>query len=275
MKTTVIISTYNQPEWLAKSLCGFANQKALPNEIVVADDGSDKRTLAVISSYSNWFPCPLRHVWHEDRGFRKCEILNKAILESRGGYIIFTDGDCIPFPDFVGIHATLARRGCFLSGGYLKLPMTLSKRVSQPDISSGRAFILPWLRKQGLPFSAKLVKLWAGPCLGPVLDRLTPTKATWNGHSASTFKEYILKANGFDERMGWGGEDRELGERLENMGVTGIQIRNRARCLHLEHSRRYVDENMLVVNKSIREVTRLNNVKRTCCGINRHMSRVG
>ena len=69
------------------------------------------------------------------------------------------------------------------------------------------------------------------------MDRLTTTKATWNGHNASTWKSYALAANGFNNAMRYGGEDREFGERLMNAGIRGKQVRHRPICVHLDHGR--------------------------------------
>ena len=44
------------------------------------------------------------------------------------------------------------------------------------------------------------------------MNALTPTKPTWNGHNASCWKSDALEVNGFDQRMVYGGEDREFGE---------------------------------------------------------------
>ena len=106
-----------------------------------------------------------------------------------------------------------------------------------------------------MPFTYKLLKLSAGLDLGALLDRVSPATAGWNGHNASGWKSDILLANGFDERMGYGGEDRELGERLENAGIRGKRIRHRVTCLHLDHPRGYVDPDIRAANLAIRRET--------------------
>ena len=40
MKTTVIFSTYNSPDWMEKVLWGFIAQTERDFEIIIADDGS-------------------------------------------------------------------------------------------------------------------------------------------------------------------------------------------------------------------------------------------
>src|SRR5919199_4453690 len=118
-RVSVIVSTYNQPRWLEKALWGYEVQRFDRFEVVVADDGSGPHTAAAIGRARERSRHPIVHVWHEDRGFRKTEILNRAILAATGDYLVFSDGDCIPHPDFLATHDRLARPRCFLSGGYL------------------------------------------------------------------------------------------------------------------------------------------------------------
>lgn len=264
---TVIFSTYRQPEWLAKTLCGFAHQTHRDFEVVVADDGSGEDTAEVIRNARRSSGLEIKHVRQEDRGFRKCRILNKAIAKARGEYLIFTDGDCIPQPEFVSRHLDLAGPRRFLSGGLLRLPLGLSHNIGPEDIAAGRCFSASWLRSRGMPPTYKLLKLTAGSGFGAVLDRISPATAGWNGHNASGWKADILAANGFDERMGYGGEDRELGERLENAGIRGKRIRHRVTCLHLDHPRGYVDPQVRAANLAIRQETRRTQSTRTENGI--------
>lgn len=256
MRISVILSTYNAPEWLEKVLWGYAEQSRLPDEIVIADDGSTVDTRRTIARLQRTTDLKLIHVWHEDRGFRKCEILNKAIVAAEGDYLMFSDGDCIPGRDFVAAHQRLARPGWFLSGGLVRLPMDLSRRITIDDIVSGRAHSLRWLVRHGLPINSKCLMVAAPRKIGSLLDGVTTTRATWNGHNASGWKSDLVYVNGFDERMGWGGEDRELGERLVNAGVRARQIRHRAVCVHLDHPRGYVDQQVVGWNRSHRQIVR-------------------
>lgn len=266
MRLSVVLSTYNQPAWLEKVLWGYAAQTHRGFEVVVADDGSGPETAALIERMRGATGLPIRHVWHEDRGFRKCEILNRAVVEASGDYLVFSDGDCVPRGDFLAVHARLAEPGRFLSGGYLKLPREVSERITSDDVRSGRAFQPGWLRAQGWkPGRHALRLLPAGPAA--LLDRLTTTRATWNGHNASAAREALLRANGFDMEMGYGGEDRALGERLHNLGLRGRQIRYRAPCLHLYHERPYVDPAVMRENRRIRDAIRREHRTRASQGI--------
>ncbi|MEM7562857.1 MAG: glycosyltransferase family 2 protein [Pseudomonadota bacterium] len=267
MFASVIFTTYNHPKWLEKTLWGFSIQSFRDFEIIVADDGSGDETREVIERLQKQIEIPIRHLWQEDDGFQKCKILNKAIVESQGEYLIFTDGDCIPHPDFVKNHVELARENTLLSGGYFKLPLNVSQSISREDIVQGLSTRPGWLLKKGVPFTPKLAKLISHPILGALFDALTITRATWNGHSSSTWKKHILETNGFDERMQYGGQDREFGERLVNLGLKTRQVRYRCSCVHLDHGRGYARPESIAKNRKIRQYTRNNGIKRTEFGI--------
>lgn len=267
---SVIISTYQQPAWLEKVLWSYRYQTFRDFEIIVADDGSDDRTRDVIAAFELDSPYALTHVWHEDRGFRKTVILNKAIREAQAPYLIFTDGDCLARADFLQKHHELRRDGAFLSGGYFKLPADISGRISREHIARQSCFELDWLQKQGLPKGFKGNKLTASGAKEKLLNWVTPTGATWNGMNSSGWLRDILAVNGFDERMQYGGEDREMGERLVNAGIRAIQVRYSAICLHLHHERSYVRPEMLENNAKIRAQTKRNKAIWTDHGINGH-----
>jgi len=267
MKTSVIISTYNAVEWLEKVLWSYARQTVESFELIIADDGLGAETAKLIADFKVKATFPVIHVWQEDAGFQKTKILNKAILACRTDYIIMSDGDCIVRKDFVAKHLKKRKKGRFLSGGYYKLPMSISKLISKEDIDLGRCFELKWLLKNGLSKSFKNNKLNAEGIKEEFLNSFTPSKATWNGHNASGWREDILAVNGFDERMQYGGEDREMCERLKNLGIKGKQIRYSAICLHLDHERSYKTQESIKLNKKIRKYTRTKHIKVTPYGI--------
>lgn len=267
MRASVIITTYNQPEWLDKVLYGYTLQEHQDFELIVADDGSDERTLKVIGTYQQLLS--LQHVWQEDEGFQKSRIMNKAIVASTTDYLIFSDGDCIPRKDFVSVHVKKAKKGHFLSGGYFKLPAETSKIIQKEDIRNGNAFDKSWLYAHGLEKTYKTLKLTAQGRFAEFMNWITPAKSPWNGHNSSGWKQDILNVNGFDERMQYGGQDRELGERLVNSGIKSIQIRYSAICIHLDHARPYRTTNSIEKNKHIRKITKRNNITWTAYGIDK------
>lgn len=267
MKVSVVISTYNAPNWLEKVLWGYACQDYKNFEIVIADDGSKPETKELIDRLAQDTGLDIKHMWHEDQGYRRQTILNVAILQCTTDYIIFTDGDCIPRNDFVRIHVEKAEKGFFLSGGYCKLPIELSNAIEKPDIYQQVCFDASWLKKKGsLGFSQRR-KLTAKGVMAKFYDAVTPAKATFNNCNSSGWKEDILFVKGYDERMQYGGADREIGERLVNAGIKGKQIRHQAICLHLHHERGYAKRESIEKNLKIRKHTKDQNIKQTEFGI--------
>jgi glycosyltransferase involved in cell wall biosynthesis len=253
MKLSVIVSTYNQPEWLEKVLHGYLRQTHRDFEILIADDGSDDRTTDVIERFRPlaWFP--IHRIWHEDQGYRRQTILNVALQKVAYDYIIMTDGDCIPREDFLAVHAKFAAPKTFLSGGYCKLPMGLSKDITLDDIDKGMVFDVGFLWDGGLREISPAVRVALPPFLARAMDAVTPTKPTWNNCNASGWTEDLIAVNGFNEDMQYGGADRELGERLANRGIEGVQIRNQAVVLHLDHKRGYKTPETMKKNRAIRD----------------------
>lgn len=267
MKVTVIISTFNAPEWLEKVLWGYSCQTYKDFTITIADDGSGDETRNTIQRLREKTKLDITHVWHAHQGYRRQTILNKAITQSAGEYLIFTDGDCIPRNDFVETHVKHAEKGRFLSGGYCKMSMPISKRIRREDIVSQDCFRLEWLKTYGKVGFSQSRKLWVKGFSALVMDAVTTARATFNNCNSSAWKEDIIAVNGYDERMQYGGADREIGERLTNHGVTGKQIRHRAIVLHLDHERGYKTKESLTRNKAIRKETQRESIKRTPYGI--------
>lgn len=218
---------------------------------MIADDGSLPATAEVITRIREETPLRPLHVWHEDLGFRKCEILNRAIVASGGEYLIFSDGDCIPRHDFVEVHARLATPGRYVSGGYIKLPEPVSDQIGIEEIRTGRFSDPGWLVARGWRPGRRVLRVMDNALLARALDAITPTRPQFGGHNASTWRSAILQVNGFEGEMGYGGLDKALGIRLRNLGLRGTQARFRAVCFHLHHARPYKDPEIMRANRAV------------------------
>jgi glycosyltransferase involved in cell wall biosynthesis len=267
----VVFTTYNRPHDLARVLAGYARQSHADFELVIADDGSDEKTRDCIDAARRDWNLDIRHVWHEDIGFRKCRILNRAIAETSADYLIFTDGDCIPHPDFVAGHLALARPGYFVSGGCVRLNGATTRAVTAQHVLDGNVYDRRWLQTQGETPANLRKMILSAPPWNNVFNTITTTRPTWNGHNSSTWREEVLAVNGFDERLGYGGLDREFGERLERCGMRGIQARYTLICLHLDHPRPYRAREIMDANLQIRRENARLHVRRTKYGLNKTM----
>ena len=230
---SVILSAYNNINWLEKTLWSYSYQSNKDFQLIIADDGSDSDVKEFIEKFKNQSAMNIFHIWQEGNGSDKAKILNKAILAATADYILMSEGNCLATSDFVESHLANRQKGYFLSGGHLKLPMDVSKIISREAIKTQQCFYKKWLRAHGLRRSFKTRKLTARGLQAKVLNAVTTTKASWNGANSSGWKSDLLAINGFDERMKFSGQDRELGERLINNGVKSKQIRYSAVCLKL------------------------------------------
>ncbi len=260
MQVELVISTYNAPRSLALTLLSVLGQRRRPDVVAVADDGSGPETRALVEDFAAAHPdLPLRHVWHEDRGFEKNAILNRAVATSTADLMVFTDGDCLMAPGFIARHVALARPGRYCCGSLIRLPAAASAALSEADVTSGLVFDRGWLRAAGA-FTRATTWLKAAPLplpLASALEWISPVRRTWSGSNASTFRSAILAVNGFDETMKWGGEDKEFGIRLQNSGLRGRHLRFSAPVVHIDHARGYVDAAQVALNRRrIAEVRR-------------------
>lgn len=244
MRSELIISTYNAPETLRLTLLTVLAQTRRPDAIVVADDGSGSDTADMLAAFQSSHPdIPLRHVWHEDNGFQKTVILNKAIASSDADHLIFTDGDCLLSSGFIARHIELARPDRYCCGSMVRLSAKVTGLVSETNVMKQEVFTRAWLRtNNATPKASARLKSDAVPKpIGNILEHLSPVRRTFCGANASAFRAALLRVNGFDETMVWGGEDKELGIRLQNAGIKGRHLRYTAPVLHLDHPRSYAD----------------------------------
>lgn len=235
----VIVSTFNQPRHLARSLLALALQTFAPFEIIVADDGSGQRTREVIHEFVEERRRSVRHVWHEDRGFRKTLILNRAVHATEADYVVFIDGDCVVKPDFLEAHLEAATPGHYLSGSMIRLNQRLSDAVNERVIESGKVFSPGWLIRQGHALNRRYLRLGLNERARHWLDEHTTTRPHWLGCDSSCYRSDLVAVNGFDHRFTYGFEDADFGNRLENHGVGGRNVRWTANVLHLWHGRPY------------------------------------
>jgi glycosyltransferase involved in cell wall biosynthesis len=276
MRTELIVATYQNPRALRLSLASVARQAVRLDAVAIADDGSGPETKAVVDAFAAAHPkLGVRHVWHEDRGFRKNAILNRAIASSDADFLVFIDGDVLVRPDFLARHLELARPDRWSSGSLIRLDRTATAAVTEDLVASGRVFERDWLNAHR---AVDRFGTWlkTRPLPVPVLkalDLMTPVQKAWGGANASAFREAILQVNGFDESMRYGGEDKELGVRLTNSGVRGRHLRYTASVVHLDHPRGYADPAPIQANKARVRAARRSGLAWTADGIEKRAAR--
>ncbi|MFC5742401.1 glycosyltransferase family 2 protein [Dyella tabacisoli] len=233
---SLMVSTYNWKEALALVLRSIAQQSRLPDEVIVADDGSREDTAELLRDVARSFPVPLRHVWQPDEGFRKARILNRGIAAARGEYLIQLDGDMVVHRHFVADHLRLARPGRFLQGTRARTTEAETARLLGGGTPRFGWFVDAYFRddddRSTYHFGRRHHTLRL-PWLAALKSRSTGHPM---GCNVSFWRDDLLRVNGYDERMhGYGSEDLELDLRLLNAGLRRCQIKFAALALHLEH----------------------------------------
>ena len=250
MKPTIslIVATYNWPEALKLCLLSIKRQTALPLEVIIADDGSDMRTTTLIAEIQKNFPIPLVRIWHEDLGFRKSIILNKAIKKAVGTYIVQIDGDVILESHFLEDHDTAAQPGFFVRGTRAHIG---KKRI--PDI----------YRKELLDFhflSAGIINRFnaiRAPFLAFLVEKRRNNSNSVRGSNLAFWKADFIQVNGYNnDLMGWGHEDEELAARFINNGIWKKSIKFKAVQYHISHETSSRDRELMhseVLQKTLRD----------------------
>lgn len=255
MQLSVIVSTYNRPDALRAVLAGLAEQGDRGFEVLVADDGSGEETRTTVAECAAASSIPVRHIWHEDKGFRLSAIRNLAAAQANGDYLVFIDGDCVPQLDFVRRHRALAEPGWMVAGNRLLLSESFTRTVLEQRLPIHRWGLQDWWRAQrdrNLNRIGPLLRLPLGP-----LRKIGGRR--WQrvrGCNMGIWKADLLAVNGFDETFeGWGYEDSDMAVRLVNAGrglKKGAYACGLLHLWHRENDRRQEGRNWDLLQQRIR-----------------------
>lgn len=247
MKTSLIIATYNWPEALDLVLHSVQKQRVLPNEILIADDGSKEDTKLLIEKWQHDSLVPIRHIWHEDKGFRLAEIRNKAIDKASFEYIIQIDGDVILHKDFIKDHKTFAQEKCFITGSRTLILEKKTKAIFREKKANINTFS-KGIKNRFNAFRFPLFNMFSKPQNSPMEKMTTRIR----GCNMSFWKQDLLDVNGYDENfVGWGREDSDIVIRLIKKGCFRKKVKLAAIQFHLYHKEN--SKNNLDLNHELME----------------------
>lgn len=238
MKIEVIMSAYNNVVDLNIVLDAYLMQKYNSYSLCVADDGSDSSVGKLVETFKNK-GMNIRHVWHKDRGYRRAKILNKAIQSSEAGYIIFTDSDCIPAPDFIADHKEAASKIHYTTGVRVYLKEDISNQLRLGILPTPKLFSTFWLLLKSIQgkVSKSEQAIRYPKWLLSFIIKVKKQMSSFGSNIAMS-RESLLKINGFDEDYeGWGCEDKDLLWRLEETGLTQQGEFGKCRQYHLHHKK--------------------------------------
>ena len=227
MSSSLIISIYKLHAELPLLLSALAQQSHIPDEIIFAEDAISEGTIKILSSESKKYPhLRLRLVQHEDRGFRKAEIVNKAVALASHDQLIFLDGDCLPHRHYIRSYVENLGVGKLLNAR----PVYLKEECRSMFVGTKHQFIMPTTVSIVInAFNGNSYAVYF-PWM-PVRQR----NSAMRGSSWACLKEDFIKVNGFDEYfcdLGYGYEDIDISHRLNRLGVQCFVPKNRVIYYH-------------------------------------------
>jgi cellulose synthase/poly-beta-1,6-N-acetylglucosamine synthase-like glycosyltransferase len=98
MRVAVTSAVYNEARNIPRFLDALLLQTRLPDEIVLVDDGSSDETGRLLLEAAEKNP-RLRYFHQENKG--PASARNKAWKSANADICLFTDGDCVPEPDWI------------------------------------------------------------------------------------------------------------------------------------------------------------------------------
>jgi GT2 family glycosyltransferase len=231
---SVVIGLYKRLDNLKVVLKGLSCQSHKDFEVIVAEDDNAKETLLFLEKARSSCAFPIKHVRQEDRGFRKCRILNKAVRQAAGEVVVFLDGDCIPHKHLVKNYSRLVNEGTICCGRRVMLSPDISQAItSSASIRSLNLCSLTFSK------STKIKHAIYVPFIAPVKNSYWILGCNWGAA-----KKDLLAVNGFDmdyEIIGVG-EDHDIEWRLRGMGITIRKVTQCCITYHLHHQERYNGE---------------------------------
>lgn len=241
MKVSVIVAVYKDIQSLNLIMEALKKQTYKNFEVIVAEDNNSREMAEYIKTVEG---LEILHTSQEDSGVRKSRSQNNAIMTSTGEYLIFIDGDIIPYSTFIEGHVALASKSAVLAGRRVNLPENMTKKLRSGEISSYTLERFYWVFALYFMFD-KNSRFEQGIYLSPnglfyklfIAKRLRNTSLI--GCNFSCFKESMVAINGFDESFGESSlpDDVDLDWRFRAYGLTLKSCKNSANTFHLFHKK--------------------------------------
>ena len=272
LNVSILIPTYKDIQALKLILDALQYQTYTNFEIIIAEDDNAKETKDFLKEYNSKYP--IKHYFHEDRGNRKPRAMNSAVLMSEGEYIIFIDGDTIPYSTFIEHHVALAGRDIGLCGRRVNLGDNVSRDLRKGDITA-LEIEKNYFRLYKYLHNDNIRHYEQGICLkpyNPLLNFLHRLDNNVNilASNFSCYKDKLMEVNGIDESLPYAPsrDDYDLQWRLEYIGVKMKSCKYCANLFHLNHERNdRVKEDLH--NRQLIEIKKKNNEYKAVKGISK------
>ena len=265
MKCSIIISVYKDTDSLDLILESLSKQTVVPDEVIISEDGNSVEMSEYVSIAKNKYnKLDIIHLFQEDIGWRKNRALNRAIVASKYEYLIFIDGDCVPYSTFVEGHIKSAQQKIVLCGKRIELGPKFTEKIKKrilkvSDIEKKFLKLLPLLMNDNTKHIEDGIVFSKNNLLLKIVHKRYVRHIV--GCNFSCFKENFLKINGFNEDFinPAEGEDVDPSWRFRKVGIELKSIRLVANIAHLYHEKRF-DDNIGKINREIMDKTKIENI---------------
>lgn len=239
IKVSVIVTLYKDIEALNVVLEGLRAQSYRNFEVIIAEDDNAEETKKYIEQITD---LEIKHVSHPDVGRTKTVIQNRAVCQTTGEYLVFLDGDTIPYPTYLEGTMLLAKRKVVLAGRRFNLNAKQSQVVRQNP-----KYVVTMQKKFFVSMFSSILdkesRFEQGIYINPNgwifrnLINLEKRNSSILGCNWSCFKEDFVAINGFDESLGLSclGDDTDLDWRFQASGCKLVSSKNVATVFHLYH----------------------------------------
>lgn len=237
-QASILIGFYNSRHLFDLLMASLEEQTFKNFEVILCDDGSQEDVVSHIHHYMKSTPLLIQHIWHKDDGWRKVELLNKALKQSNSDYIITIDQDCILHPEFIREHIENRQKNTALAGRRVELSPFLSRLITPERIHHHflqknywwMFFFLFFIKDNQWDKGLYIRNKW----LRSFFNR---KKRSLVGCNMSFYKDDILKINGFDmsQKVSCGAEDADIEYRFVKNGVQIKPLCHSAIQYHIYH----------------------------------------
>lgn len=236
MKISVIVPIYNRLEHFRALFICLLRQNRQIDELIITDDGSSQQILDYIADLIPKASFKIKHIYQEDKGFRKTRALNNGVINSEGELLVFCDQDLIFGEEYIEYMEKNIKKGCFL----LCRPISVNEKekntiLEKIESSNKYEDLLKPLPTHYLVSVNKTLRTDRKRRILNIL-KLSKRGIKLVGMSYAVMKSDYLKVNGYDENYnGWGEEDDDFGNRLYVVGIKGKELKTPNMQIHLWH----------------------------------------
>lgn len=247
--TSMVIPIYKSNAYLTTLISAISRQSVLPEEVIFAEDDEDAETVSILANAAKQLPSiKIKLVQQPDVGFRKAEIVNKAVTKAKNKRLVFLDGDCLPHPKYVESYTLRLASQVVLNSRPVRL-RSYHRQLFEDSKGNFKPVDLIRVLRMCEPPRRYAVHIKNYP--------LISRNRSFYGSSWACMKDDFFHVNGYDEDFclgGYGFEDTDLSHRFYRSGAKLFNTKFRSIYYHFfEQGDRDQRESSKRINKVLLE----------------------